>query len=95
MDVGAWCGRCGESFRLAELVESGFSGRCPRCAVDLAGSYGPVVSAAVHDLLAAVGAADVAATRLRDAAPRLHVDARRLAASLAEALGEADAPPGR
>jgi hypothetical protein len=88
MDVQAWCGHCGESFRLAELVEGGFDGRCPRCGRDLAGSYAPVVSAAVHDLLAAVEAADQAAQRLRDAAPRLHVDARRLSAALAAALGE-------
>ena len=87
MDVQAWCGHCGESFRLAELVDNGFSGRCPRCGWDLVGSYGPVVSAAVHDLLAAATAIDSAAQRLRDSSPRLHIDVRRLAGELDDALG--------
>jgi len=51
MDLGAWCGHCGESFRLAELTEGGFDGRCPRCGKDLAPGYVPVASAAVHDVL--------------------------------------------
>ena len=87
MELSAWCGRCGESFRLAELVESGFTGRCPRCGRDLAGSYGPVVSAAVQDLLAATQAMDVAAQRLRDSAPHLHVDVRRLSGALDDVFG--------
>jgi len=88
VDVGAWCGHCGESFRLGELVEDGFTGRCPRCGEDLAPGYGPVVSAAVHDLIRAATALEGAAGRLRDAAPRLHIDARKLCADLTEALGE-------
>lgn len=87
MDVGAWCGHCGESFRLAELVENGFSGRCPRCDVDLSPGYEPVASAAVHDVLTAAAALENAIGRLHDVAPRLHLDARKLNAALTDALG--------
>jgi len=87
MDVGAWCGHCGESFRLAELVADGYSGRCPRCGLELSAGYVPVASAAVHDLLAAAAALADAAARLRDVAPRLHVDGRRLTADLSASLG--------
>ena len=87
--MGAWCGHCGESFRLAELVDGAFDGRCPRCGQELAeASYLPVASAAVHDVLRAASALDEAATRLREVAPRLHVDGRKLKADLTEALGE-------
>jgi hypothetical protein len=89
MDVGAWCGHCGESFRLAELVEGAFDGRCPRCGEALAEpSYLPVASGAVHDVVTAARALDEAASRLRNVAPRLHVDGRKLRADLADALGE-------
>jgi hypothetical protein len=88
MGLGAWCGHCGESFRLGELVEDGFSGRCPRCGRDLAPGYTSVASAAVHDVIRGAAALEEAAARLHDIAPRLHVDARKLAADLGEALGE-------
>jgi len=89
VNVGAWCGHCGESFRLAELVDGGFDGRCPRCGQELAeASYLPVASSAVHDVLRAAAALDESATRLREVAPRLHVDGRKLRADLTEALGE-------
>ena len=88
MEVGAWCGHCGESFRLAELVENGFSGRCPRCGRDLAPDYVPVASAAVHEVLNLTESLERTLGRLRDMAPRLHVDARKLHADLADALGE-------
>ena len=89
MNIAAWCGHCGESFRLAELVEGAFNGHCPRCGRDVVeASYLPVASAAVHDVLRAAAALDEAATRLREVAPRLHVDARKLSADLTEALGE-------
>jgi DNA polymerase II large subunit len=88
MDVGAWCGHCGESFRLAEMVGGGFDGRCPRCGSDLTPGYLPVAGAAVHDVLNAAAALASAAARLHDVAPRLHVDARKLNADLTEALGE-------
>jgi hypothetical protein len=87
MDVGAWCGHCGESFRLQELVADGYSGRCPRCGRELSPDYVPVASAAVHDVLAAAEALSDAAARLRDVAPRLHVDARKLTADLSASLG--------
>jgi hypothetical protein len=89
MNVSAWCGHCGESFRLAELVEGGFDGRCPRCGRELAeASYLPVASGAVHDVLRAAAALDEAATRLREVAPRLHVDGRKLRADLTESMGD-------
>jgi hypothetical protein len=89
MNVSAWCGHCGASFRLAELVEGGFDGRCPRCGRELAeASYLPVASGAVHDVLRAAAALDEAATRLREVAPRLHVDGRKLRADLTESMGD-------
>jgi hypothetical protein len=89
MDVGAWCGHCGESFGLAELVAGAFDGRCPRCGEELAErSYLPIASGAVHDVLTAARALDEAAARLRDVAPRLHLDGRKLRADLADSLGE-------
>jgi hypothetical protein len=87
MDIGAWCGHCGESFRLAELVADGYTGRCPRCGKELSPGYVPVASAAVHDVLAAAGALADAAARLRDVAPHLHVDARKLTADLTASFG--------
>ena len=87
MDVGAWCGHCGESFRLAELVEDGYTGRCPRCGEELSSGYASVASAAIHDVLRTARELDEAAGRLRDVAPRLHVDARKLTTDLSEALG--------
>ena len=78
MDVGAWCGSCGESFRLAELVAGGFDGRCPRCGIEYANGYLSVASTAVHDVLNAAKALSESIGRLRDVAPRLHVDGRKL-----------------
>jgi hypothetical protein len=95
VDVGAWCGHCGESFRLPELVEDGYTGRCPRCGRALSPDYGPVASAAVHDVIRSAAALENAAARRRDVAPRLHLDARKLNADLAEALGESAPSPGR
>jgi hypothetical protein len=86
VDVGAWCGLCGESFRLAELVESGFTGACPRCGRDLAGDYSPVVSAAVHEVILAADALAGAAGRVGAAAPHLHLDARKLTEDFAAVL---------
>jgi len=87
VEIGACCGHCGESFRLAELVERGYTGRCPRCGEELSPGYVPVASAAIHDVLRAAQELDEASARLRDVAPRLHVDARKLTAELSEALG--------
>jgi hypothetical protein len=47
-----------------------------------------VASAAVHELMAAAASLEVAAARLRDVAPKLHVDARKLCHDLGDALGE-------
>jgi hypothetical protein len=88
VDVGAWCGHCGESFRLAELVENGYTGRCPRCGRELSPGYVPVASAAVHEVLTLTESLERAVERLRDVAPRLHLDAKKLHADLADALGE-------
>lgn len=88
MDIGAWCGHCGESFRLEELTAAGYTGRCPRCGRDLSPGYAPVASAAVHEVAAAATALEVAARRLHDVAPRLHLDGRKLCADLSDAIGE-------
>jgi hypothetical protein len=95
MDVGAWCGHCGESFRLGELVEDGFTGRCPRCGRDLSPGYAPVASAAVHDLIRAAASLESALGRLHDVAPRLHIDARKLDGDMTRAMGEDTATSGR
>lgn len=87
MDVGAWCGWCGESFGLTELVGSGWDGRCPRCGEQLARDYTPVASASAHQLLNATTALKQAVEQLQDVAPRLHVDVRRLRADLETELG--------
>ncbi len=82
MDVGAWCGHGGESFRLAELLESGWTGRCPRCGEQLAPGYTSVASTTARQLMTAVEALELALGQLRDVAPRLHIDVRRIAAEL-------------
>jgi hypothetical protein len=89
MDIQAWCGHCGESFRLDELVVGGFTGRCPRCDRQLAPDYTPIASTAIHDLLAAAATLREAAERLGEVAPRLHIDARKLTTEVAEALDHA------
>ena len=88
LNVPAWCGNCGESFRLAELIDGGFDGDCPRCGFAFAEGYLPVASAAVHDVLRAAAALYEASSRLRDVAPRLHLDGRKISADLVETLGE-------
>jgi hypothetical protein len=88
VNVVAWCGNCGESFRLAELVEAAFDGCCPRCGFAFAEGYLPVASVAVHDVLRTASELQGAVARLRDVAPRLHVDGRKMCADLAKTLGE-------
>jgi hypothetical protein len=88
MNIAAWCGYCGESFRLEELVADGYTGRCPRCGEDLSPGYAPVASATVHEVMAAAASLEVAAARLRDVAPKLHIDARKLCHDLGDAFGE-------
>ena len=87
MKPAAWCGVCGRSFRLAEVVEPGHAGRCPRCGRIFAPDYSAVLVAALRELLAAADALEAAARQTRDVAPLLHVDARRLCADLEALLG--------
>ena len=86
MTVTAWCGMCGESFRLLEVVEGGNAGRCPRCGESFAAGYTAVLAGAVHQLASAADALDGAARQLADVAPALHVDRRKLYAELDDAL---------
>lgn len=72
-----WCGRCGESFALREVVEpSGDlpAGACPRCGALLAPSYTVVMVAALRELLSAEQAVARAVAQLHDVAPALHLD---------------------
>jgi len=82
MNVRAWCGLCGQSFDLSEVVAPAHAGRCPRCGELLAPDYTAVLTSAVRRLLAALAAIDDAAGQLGDVAPRLHIDTRRLYAAL-------------
>lgn len=86
MVVRAWCGSCGESFPLAEVVEPPAAGRCPRCGLAFAPSYASVAVSAVRRLLEAVAELEEAGETLRGVAPRLHVDVRALDAEVGEAL---------
>jgi hypothetical protein len=86
VNVTAWCGRCGESFPLLEVVDSGTPGRCPRCGVALAPEYGAVFVSAVRQLLAAAAVLEQSGGQLADVAPLLHVDRRALAEELEGSL---------
>ncbi|HLZ38709.1 MAG TPA: hypothetical protein VKP64_13360 [Mycobacteriales bacterium] len=86
MNIPAWCGFCGESFRLHEVLEGGNAGACPRCGEAFASGYSAVLAAAVNQLRAAADALDSAARQLADVAPALHVDRRKLYAELDDAL---------
>ncbi len=74
MNVTAWCGRCGESFPLLEVVDSGTPGHCPRCGVAFAPDYAAVMVSAVRQVLAAAAVLDQSGGQLRDVAPLLHID---------------------
>jgi DNA-directed RNA polymerase subunit RPC12/RpoP len=83
MNVSARCGFCGETFRLVELISAGAQpGRCPRCGASFAPSYVPVLDTAVRELLAAADALEGALWQVREVAPQLDVDARRLGLAL-------------
>lgn len=82
MNVRAWCGLCGQSFELSEVVVPAHAGRCPRCGELLAPDYTAVLTSAVRRLLAALAATDDAGHQLGEVAPRLHIDTRRMYASL-------------
>lgn len=90
MGVGAWCGHCGESFALLELVEPDGDvpvGSCPRCGAAFASGYTAVLVSAVRQLATAAEALHAAAAQLHDIAPALHVDVRTLTGDLQERLG--------
>jgi hypothetical protein len=77
--LAAWCGHCGESFALAEVVTpSGETavGACPRCGVLFAPAYTAVIVSATRRLIDAAAALDEALGQLRDMAPALHVEHR-------------------
>ena len=82
----AWCGRCGESFALLEVVESSAPAHCPRCGVALAPEYAAVLVSAVRQVVAAAAALDAAGSQLADIAPLLHIDRRALAEGLESSL---------
>lgn len=82
MNTEAWCGHCGESFRLAQVVEEGNGGRCPRCGIVFSHEYNAVVTQSASQAIAAHAALEHALQRLTDIAPLLHVDREALYQSL-------------
>ena len=82
MNITAWCGHCGDSFRLLQVVEEGAGGSCPRCGFVFAPGYRTVVVSAIRRLSAAADALEEARMQLHEVAPGLHVDGRRLATDL-------------
>ena len=82
MNTEAWCGHCGESFRLAQVVEEGSGGRCPRCGIVFSHEYNAVVTQSASQLIAAHAALEHALQRIADIAPLLHVDREALVKSL-------------
>lgn len=82
MNTEAWCGNCGESFRLAQVVEEGSGGRCPRCGIVFSHEYNAVVTQSAAQLIQAHAALEHALQRLTDIAPLLHVDREALYKSL-------------
>ena len=82
MNPEAWCGHCGETFRLSQVIEEGEGGRCPRCGIVFSHDYNAVVTTAVREFLAAAELMDAALRQLTDMAPLLHVDRDTLYKSL-------------
>ena len=87
MNVEGWCGHCGETFRLAQVVAEGEGGRCPRCGIVYNHEYNAVVTASVVEFIAAAEAVHDAAARIAETAPLLHVDREALYKVLDEYLG--------
>lgn len=85
MNVEAWCGSCGENFRLAQVVDE-FGGRCPRCGVVYSHEYNAVVTTSSAQLIRAAELLHDAGQQLRDIAPLLHVDREALYKALDEVL---------
>lgn len=84
MNTEAWCGNCGESFRLAQVVEEGSGGRCPRCGIAYSHEYNAVVTTSAAQVIDAHAKLEAALQRLTDIAPLLHVDREALIKSLDE-----------
>lgn len=82
MNTEAWCGHCGESFRLAQVVEEGSGGRCPRCGIVFSHEYNAVVTTASSQVIAAHAQLEQALQRVTEIAPLLHIDREALYKSL-------------
>lgn len=81
MTLDGWCGNCGEGFRLAQIVQEGHGGRCPRCGFVYNHEYNAVVASTSTQILTAAAALNDALSRLADIAPELHVDRDQLYAT--------------
>jgi uncharacterized Zn finger protein len=86
VNTEAWCGHCGESFRLAQVVEEGVGGRCPRCGIVFSHEYNAVVTSAASEAIAAHERLENALQRITEMAPMLHVDREALYKSLDQYL---------
>ena len=86
MKLDGWCGHCGETFGLAQVVAEGDGGRCPRCGIAFNHEYTAVVTSSVNALLRAYAEMYDAAQRLADTAPLLHVDRASMYKSLDQHL---------
>lgn len=82
MNTEAWCGHCGESFRLAQVVEEGAGGRCPRCGIVFSHEYNAMVTSAASQAILAHQQLEDALQRISEMAPLLHVDREALVKSL-------------
>ncbi len=82
MNTEAWCGHCGESFRLAQVVAEGNGGRCPRCGIVFSHEYNAVVTSSAAAAIKAHAELEDALQRIADIAPLLHVDREALFKSL-------------
>ena len=82
MNTEAWCGHCGESFRLAQVVEEGNGGRCPRCGIVFSHEYNAMVTASATQVIEAHQRLEAALQRVSEVAPLLHVDREALIKSL-------------
>ncbi len=86
MNTEAWCGHCGESFRLAQVIEEGSGGRCPRCGIVFSHEYNAVVTSSAAQVIDAHQRLEHGLQRIAEMAPLLHVDREALFKSLDEHL---------